>query len=50
MTEHQPCPAHRSGLKVTVTERRNLRLRCTREVYCSLQAGHTGECEGADND
>ena len=44
------CPAHRAGLNVTVTERGLPTLRCNREVWCSLQAGHGGECEGADND
>ena len=50
MPEQKPCPAHRSGLKVMVTERRNRGVPCHREVYCSLQSGHPGECESADND
>ena len=33
-----------------VTERRNRGVECGREVWCGLQAGHTGECEGIDND
>ena len=39
------CPAHRSGLVVTVTERRNIGVGCNRTKTCDLQAGHGGDCD-----
>ncbi len=42
--EKGQCPAHRAGLKVTVTERHDRALRCTKGD-CNLQAGHGGDCD-----
>ena len=40
-----PCPAHKAGLKATVTERRNIGVGCNRTKTCALQAGHGGDCD-----
>ena len=40
----KPCPAHRIGLTVTVTELGGNGYRCTKG-NCSLQSGHPGHCE-----
>lgn len=39
----QPCPAHRVGLNVVVTERHD-GLECS-TPGCYLQPGHPGDCD-----
>jgi hypothetical protein len=45
MADKTPCPAHRVGLTVLVTERRNIGVGCNRTKTCTLQAGHPGGCD-----